>query len=179
MRQGQTLRAVITQVSIDLLESNCRDNIKTTLSEGKLFPHLTWKVSLTEFTHSSQWGCRNTSSKSRTNLYLTFFSCFFLKKSSSLTHLLLPSPFKELSSSRFIFAESEFRVLGNKPTRDTFKRKTSSHFWHNARANKSLSEHFYSPPSFLAPAFLWAESHLSKFCSGNKEKKQYSYSTSC
>lgn len=105
---------------------------------------------------------------------------FFLKKkSSSLTHLLLPSPFKELSSSRFIFAEYEFRVLGNKPTRDTFKRKTSSHFWHSAWANKSLSEHFYLPPSFLAPAFLWAESHLSKFCSGNKEKTQYSYSTSC
>lgn len=56
--------------------------------------------------------------KARTDMYLTVWSCFVgvcvcLKKSSSLTHLL-PSPFTELSSSRFIFVESKFRVLGEK-----------------------------------------------------------------
>lgn len=100
--------------------------------------------------------------KARTDMYLTVWSCFVgvcvcLKKSSSLTHLL-PSPFTELSSSRFIFVESKFRVLGEKKKQPrTHLRERLHHIfgtmWEQTHLSFSLALNAYIHHHFLVLHF--------------------------
>lgn len=99
MGQGQSVGAVITQAKHCPAEKQLQRKQQIRTNCPHVPPGMFHSMSLL-----------SALSEDAVTLLVKTEQTFTFLKRGSLTHLLLPSLFKELSSSRFYFAESKFRV---------------------------------------------------------------------